>query len=73
MGGIEMKDLIEALIILSFYGDFYNPTHCEHDTLFIVGINPTDVSLEDKEKLDQLGFFISEDDECFMSYRFGSA
>lgn len=68
-----MKDLIEALTILLKYGNPTYPTHCEHDELTICGIDPAGVSDEDKKRLDALGFFVSEDDECFKSFRFGSA
>jgi hypothetical protein len=69
-----MSDLIEALQILLKYGNPKRPTHCEHDVLTIGGIDPSDVSEEDKEKLDELGFFISNEDgdEFFRSFRFGS-
>jgi hypothetical protein len=69
-----MSDLIEALQILLKYGNPRYPTHCEHDVLTIVEIDPSDVSEDDKEKLDELGFFISNQDgeECFRSFRFGS-
>jgi hypothetical protein len=70
-----MKDLIAALQIFLKYGDPHSPTHCEHDTLTICGIDPADVSDEDKAELDRLGFFVSDEygDEHFMSFRFGSA
>lgn len=69
-----MDDLIQALTILRKYGNPYYPTQCEHDELTICGINPSVVSKEDVKILDKLGFFISDDDdECFKSYRFGSA
>lgn len=68
-----MKELIEALQIFLKYGNPNYPTHCEHDELIICGINPNDVSEDDKIKLKELGFFISEADECFKSYRYGSA
>lgn len=48
-------------------------THCSHDELTICGIDPNDVSEEDKARLEQLGFFVSKSDECFRSLRFGSA
>jgi hypothetical protein len=68
-----MDDLIEALQILRKYGNPDYPTHCEHDVM-TVGINPEDVSEEDIIKLDALGFFASSDyDECFQSFKFGSA
>jgi hypothetical protein len=69
-----MKDLIEALQIFLKYGnDDYAPTHCEHDVLYIGdGIELDEVSEEDIKKLDDLGFFWSDDHDGFISYRFGS-
>lgn len=69
-----MKDLIQALtIFLKYANDDRNPTHCEHDQLSVVaGIKFEDVSPEDVAKLDDLGFIWSEEDECFISFRFGS-
>lgn len=66
-----MDDLIEALTIFRKYGNPHNPTHCEHDELWVCGIDPSKVSEEDAARLDQLGFFA--DDEAFRSFRFGSA
>lgn len=68
-----MEDLIKALQIFIKYGNPEYPTHCEHDVMMIVGINPDDVSEKDKQELDKLGFIFNEDEECFMSFRFGSA
>lgn len=71
-----MKKLIEALQIFLKYGDPTYPTHCEHDVLMIVGIDPSDVSDADKQKLEELGFLISDDgngESYFCSYRYGSA
>lgn len=65
-----MRDLIEALVIFLKYHDG-GATHCEHDELFIVGVDPEKVSEADKQRLDELGFFESEDG--FKSFRFGSA
>ena len=67
-----MKKLIEALQIFLKYGNPDYPTHCEHDTLYICGIEPDDVSKEDIKKLDDLGFFIGGEGG-FMSFRYGSA
>lgn len=67
-----MKDLIEALTIFLKYGNPRCPTHCEHDELWICGVDPADVSEEDKEKLDELGFHVDESDDCFKSFRYGS-
>jgi hypothetical protein len=70
-----MKNLIEALQIFLKYGNPSFPTHCEHDVLMIVGIDPEIVSEDDKQKLDELGFFVSEEygEKMFQSFRFGSA
>ena len=67
-----MKDLIEALQIFLKYGNPHSPTNCSHDVLW-VNINPEDVSDEDKARLDELSFFVSEEDGYgFTSFRFGS-
>jgi len=68
-----MKDLIAALTILLKYGNPDHPTHCEHDIMYVCGINPEDVSAEDIKKLDELGFFVNEDfEDSFKSFRYGS-
>lgn len=68
-----MDQLIEALTIFRKYGNPAYPTNCSHDVLVICGIEPDLVSKEDTEKLDELGFFVSEEFEAFTSFRFGSA
>jgi len=69
-----MSKLIQALQILLKYGDPKYPTCCEHDELYICGIQPSMVTDNDKKKLDELGFFVSESEEdVFMSFRYGSA
>lgn len=70
-----MSDLIEALNIFLKYGNPSYPTHCEHDVMMIAGIEPEAVSEEDIKKLDELGFFISDEygDRGFQSYKYGSA
>ena len=68
-----MKDLLRVIEIFLQYGDPECPTHCEHDVMQVC-IDPADVSEEDLKELDELGFFPdSEEDDCFRSYRFGSA
>jgi hypothetical protein len=73
-----MNDLIEALQILSKYGNPRNPTHCEHDELTIsAAIDPEEVSYEDRVRLEELGFFVGYvNGDCgeseFKSFRFGS-
>ena len=69
-----MEKLIEALQIFLKYGNPDYPTHCEHDTLYICGIEWSDISDEDQKKLGELGFINSEDpDEGIISFRYGSA
>lgn len=70
-----MEQLIQALQILLKYGNPAYPTHCEHDVMFICGIEPSRVSDEDKAKLDELGFRVSKEtgEEQFVSYKYGSA
>jgi hypothetical protein len=68
-----MNDLIKALQILSKYlqEDEHNPTHCEHDELYVTCINPVYVSAEDTYELEKLGFYA--DEYGFKSSRFGSS
>ncbi len=42
--------------------------------LMICGIDPADVSQEDKSKLHELGFFVGTDfgEDAFLSYKYGS-
>ncbi len=68
-----MEELIKALQIFLKYGNPDHPTDCSHDVLTICGIEPEKVSEPDKKKLDELGFFVDEEDDCFQSFRFGSA
>jgi len=66
-----MDNLIEALQIFRKYANHSFPTACEHDALYILGIVRNDVSDEDHERLEALGFFC-DNDGGYMSYRFGS-
>ena len=66
-----MKDLIKALQIFLKY-DEGAETHCEHDTMYAL-LDPSVVSDEDKEALDELGFHTACDVEGFESTRHGSA
>ena len=68
-----MRHLIEALSIFVKYKDLDRPTHCEHDVLQIAGITKNEVSAEDQQRLTDLGFLWSDSDECWISYRYGSA
>ncbi len=71
----DMEDLIKALQIFLKYGNPKYPTYCEHDKLTISGIDPADISDEDKAELDRLGFIVGDGygESLFYSFRFGSA
>lgn len=68
-----MDDLIEALAILRKYNNSRFPTACEHDIMYFVNIDYNDVSEDDVNRLDELGIFWGEEEEVFMSFRFGNA
>ncbi|NIT79522.1 MAG: hypothetical protein GWN58_32720 [Anaerolineae bacterium] len=67
--------LIEALQILRKYGNPIAPTHCEHDVMTICGIDPEQVSDEDKARLEKLHFRVANEwgELAFISTYFGSA
>ena len=67
-----LDGLIAALQIFRKYDNPRWPTHCEHDYLYVL-IKPHLVSEEDLERLDELGFSPDEEEDCFISYKFGSA
>ena len=67
-----MEDLIEALQIFLKYSNEKYPTHCEHDILYVCGIDPSEVSDEHTKRLARLGFFVDDECDCFASFRFGS-
>lgn len=81
-----MEDLIKALQIFLKYGNPEWPTHCEHDVMY-VNVSPKEMSKEEIKELDELGFFPVdcdgnsydddfdgeyEEDDFFMSYKYGS-
>ncbi len=68
-----MENLIKALQIFLKYGNPNYPTHCEHDILMIVGYTSSDFSKEDREELDNLGFFWNNEYDCWTSFKYGSA
>lgn len=67
-----MDDLIKALTIFQKYASLRNPTHCEHDVMFVVGVGKT-VTAEDAIALDALGFLWMDEYDSWGSFRFGSA
>lgn len=68
-----MEDLIKALQIFLKYGNESYPTHCEHDVMLICGYTEDQISDEDKKELDELGFFWTDEYDCWASYKYGSA
>lgn len=68
-----MEDLIKALQILLKYGNPKYPTVCEHDILYIVGIDLKKISIEDITELENLGFKINIEESEIYSFKFGSA
>ena len=75
---MALKQLIEALQIIDKYSDGLNgQTHCEHDVMCVVGVDPEKVTAEDLARLDELGFQPRDEfnngEVYFTSYRWGSA
>lgn len=68
-----MEDLINALLIFKKYRNSKFPTNCEHDVLMIMEIEKDELSEEDKKEVARLGFFWSESEGCWSSFKFGSA
>jgi hypothetical protein len=66
-----MSDLIEALTIFRKYVDCYSPTHCEHDVLTIMDVG--ELTAADAARVTALGFHWDECEDCWYSFRFGSA
>jgi hypothetical protein len=69
MAGIG--EIIEAMLIFKKYDPPDYPTGCAHDVLYVF-VDPLEVSERDKERLDDLGFFVDSDGDCFASFRYGS-
>lgn len=67
-----MQDLVKALNIFVKYSHNQYPTHCENYELKVTAVTPDEVSEEDTKELAELGFFVHDTEDCFVSYRFGS-
>lgn len=66
-------DLIQGIAILAQHpANDISPFHCEHDTLTVCA-DPAKFTEKEIRRLDELGFVVDEDEECFTSFRFGSA
>jgi hypothetical protein len=62
-----MKELIEALQIMLRYfknADEKFPTHCEHDILYVWGVDFDKIPLDDVLRLYELGFIPGSDYDC---------
>lgn len=68
-----MEDLIKALLIFKKYRNEKFPTHCEHDTLLIMSIGETEMDTEDTKEVKSLGFYWSDEYDCWASSKFGRA
>lgn len=69
-----MEDLIKALqIFVKYQPTTRNPTNCSHDELAIMGVDRGMVSDEDHAELERLGFYYSDEEEYYFSFRYGSA
>lgn len=71
-----MKALIEAFTIFAKYiPDSEYPTICEHDEMIVLCDPELVSSEEDIARLEELGFSPAciEGENCFRSYRYGSA
>ena len=61
-----MNDLIEALTIIQKCLENYNekfPTACEHDVLYVCGVDFNKVTVDMLHKLNELGFIPGSDDD----------
>jgi hypothetical protein len=70
--GYGFDALIEALTIFRRYAPGQKwPTSCSHDEMAIMGVG--EVSAEDAARLDVLGFIFNDNEDYWLSFRFGSA
>jgi hypothetical protein len=66
-----MENLLNALEILSKYGKLSASVHPTKEMLMVGGIDPTQVSKADLDLLEDLGFFVGEEESpSFNSFRF---
>jgi hypothetical protein len=66
-----MKKLVRALQIFNRYTDSEFPTSCEHNQMF-VHVDPKQVNQSDITELENIGFEVDYDLECFVSNKYGS-
>jgi len=60
-----MEEFIKAITFLSKFIDRNRkyPISCEHDVLYVYGVNFDNMTAEDVRKLDELGFGVGHDDD----------
>jgi hypothetical protein len=63
-----MEKLIEALQIFLKYRNLTYPIHSIQDELLVVVITREEVSQEDVDKLNELGFRWSYENDCWSSF-----
>lgn len=72
-----MNDLIEALRIFEKYADsefgMKYPFSCEHDILLVTCVEENSIPEDESARLEELGFFKSEEYDCWASYQYGSS
>lgn len=62
----QLAEIAEALLIFDKYDDTYPFLSAEHDIIYAG--NPEVVSVEDKKRLDELGWFVSDGDDFFSKF-----
>ena len=67
-----MRDLIQALRIFAKYTDLDWPVQCMNNAMWIC-VDPKEVSMNDQDRLYDLGFNVSDLQEKFYSFRFGKS
>ena len=68
-----MEDLIKALNIIWPYLEDYNnkwPTSCEHDILYVCGVDMDKIHIEEIHELYKLGFLPGSDEDGAKSVDF---
>lgn len=66
---MKISRLIDGLCILSTYDPKGKGECCPgHDEIFVHGPPLDKMKPEDVKRLDRLGFFWSEDEECWMVF-----
>lgn len=68
-----MKKLIESLQIFLKYKDLDYPTACEHDVMYVHGIEKDEVTSEDQALLAELGWQYDDSIDVWYSFKYGSA